>query len=96
VTIALYIAVALIATAATVFLVFVKRSIDFVKFLAGAFFVSGGIQLYLAAADLSIPLIGTDFEQTPNAGFVRGAVHLFLSVLCVYFGFMKPRRPPRY
>jgi hypothetical protein len=91
-TVALYVAVALVGAAATVFGVFVKRSTDFLKFLAGAFFVSGGIQLYLAAADVSIPLLGTDFMQTPSTGFIRAPVHLILSALCGYFGFIRPHR----
>jgi hypothetical protein len=95
-TVVLYVAAALVATAATAFGVFVKRSTDLLKFLAGAFFVSGGLQLYLAAADVSIPLLGTDFTQTPSTGFVRAPVHLVLSALCCYFGFLRTNRrgPP--
>ena len=58
------------------------------KFLAGAFFVSGGYQLYFSYVHLSIPIVWTTFTQTPDVGIFRGIVHLLLSVLCFYFGFI--------
>ena len=73
-------------------LYFAGRSRDFRKFLAGAFFVSGGIQLYLAAMNVSIPLAGTSYVQTPQIGFFRGAVGLLLAAICFYFGFVKKPR----
>jgi len=39
---------------------------DFRKFLAGAFFVSSGIVFYLYLADVSVPLLGTSFVETPQ------------------------------
>ena len=68
---------------------FVIKSVDFRKFLAGAFFVSGGIQLYLAFAKISIPVVGTNIIQTAELGYVRGTLHLVLFALCFYFGFIK-------
>ena len=41
-------------------LYFAWRSREFRKFLAGAFFVSAGIQFYLYLAKVSVPLLGTD------------------------------------
>jgi hypothetical protein len=71
---------------------FAWRSREFRKFLAGAFFVSGGIQLYLAIVGVSVPLIGTDAVQTPQIGYFRGTVALILAAICFYFGFIqKPR-----
>ena len=67
------------------------RSVDFRKFLAGAFLVSGGVQLYLAAAGVSVPVLGTEIVQTPDVGWVRGAFHLGLGGVAVYFGFWRGR-----
>lgn len=66
---------------------------DVRKFLAGAFLVSGGIQLYLYAAGVSVPFLGTDLVQTPEVGALRGTVHLALFVVCFVTGFFhKPQR----
>jgi hypothetical protein len=46
-------------------LYFAWRSREFRKFLAGAFFVSAGIQLYLYLAKVSVPLLGTNLVVTP-------------------------------
>jgi hypothetical protein len=85
-------ALVMILTAAGVTIYFANRSREFRKFLAGAFFVSGGIQLYLAAMDVSVPLVGTTFVQTPAVGFFRGSVGLALAGACFYFGFIKTTR----
>jgi hypothetical protein len=72
---------------------FVIKSIDFRKFLTGAFFVSGGIQIYLAFAKVSIPVLGTDIVQNSELGYARGVLHLVLCLICFYFGFIKqPKR----
>jgi hypothetical protein len=68
---------------------FFMKSVDFRKFLTGAFFVSGGIQLYLAYAKVSIPVLGTDIVQTSQLGYARGVLHLVLCLICFYFGFIK-------
>lgn len=85
--ISILIIIILILTCLTIY--FVIKSVDFRKFLAGAFFVSGGIQLYLAYAKVSIPALGTDLVQHPSLGFTRGALHLILCLFCFYFGFIK-------
>jgi len=86
----IYIPLAIIAAGASLYFVIKRR--EFRKFLSGAFFISGGIQLYLAIANVSIPLIGTSFTQTPEIGFIRCIPHFIFSVLCFYFGFIrKPR-----
>jgi hypothetical protein len=51
---------------------------EFRKFLAGAFFVSAGIQFYLYLAKVSVPLLGIQF---------------ILFGLCLYFGFIKKPKP---
>ena len=62
------------------------------KFLAGAFFVSSGILFYLYLADVSVPLLGTSFVETPKISADRSIVHFLLFVLCLYFGFVsKPK-----
>jgi len=70
---------------------FARKSMGFRKFLAGAFFVSGGIQLYLSFAKVSIPLLGTPYVQTPELGRVRGVIHLALFVLFLYLGFIRKK-----
>jgi uncharacterized protein (DUF486 family) len=72
-------------------LYFAVRSREFRKFLAGAFFVSGGIQFYLYLANVPVPLIGTDLVQTPELSGVRSILHFLLFLTTLYFGFI--RRP---
>jgi hypothetical protein len=60
----------------------------FRKFLAGAFFVSAGIQFYLYLADVSMPLIGTGVVQTPEISALRAIPNFVLFLLCLYFGFI--------
>ena len=65
---------------------------EFRKFLAGAFFVSWGIQLYLYFAKVSVPLLGTNIVFTPEISAVRSIPHFIFFVLCLYFGFFsKPK-----
>src|SRR5262249_988044 len=63
-TIALYAAAAVIMAVGSLY--FAWRNRDFRKFLAGAFFVSSGILFYLYLADVSVPLLGTGFVETPQ------------------------------
>jgi hypothetical protein len=65
------------------------RSRDFRKFLAGAFFVSAGMQFYLYLADVSVPLLGTSFVQTPQRSAVRSIPHFIFFLVTLYFGFIK-------
>jgi len=67
-------------------LYFAWRSREFRKFLAGAFFVSAGIQFYLYLARVSVPLLGTNLVFTPEISGVRSIVHFILFGLCLYFG----------
>ena len=88
--IALYAAAAVIMGVGSLY--FAWRSSDFRKFLAGAFFVSSGILFYLYLADVSVPLLGTGFVETPQISGGRSIVHFVLFLLCFYFGFVrKPR-----
>ena len=57
--VALYVAAAVIDAVGSLYLAWRYR--DFRKFLAGAFFVSSGILFYLYLADVSVPLLGTNF-----------------------------------
>ena len=73
-------------------LYFAWRSREFRKFLAGAFFVSTGILFYLYLANVSVPLLGTNFVVTPEISGWRSIVHFILFGLCLYFGFIqKPK-----
>jgi len=90
VIIGLYIAAAVIDAVGSLY--FAWRYREFRKFLAGAFFVSSGILFYLYLADVSVPLLGTSFVETPQISGGRSIVHFILFLLCVYFGFVsKPR-----
>jgi hypothetical protein len=55
----------------------------------GAFFVSSGIQFYLYLADVSVPLLGTDFVQTPALSLARSIPHFALFLITLYFGFIR-------
>jgi hypothetical protein len=68
---------------------FAVRNREFRKFLAGAFFVSGGIQFYLYLAGVSVPFLGTGFVQTPELSRTRSIVHMVLFAITFYFGFVK-------
>jgi hypothetical protein len=63
------------------------------QILAGAFFVSTGIHFYLYLAKVSVPLMGTNLVLTPETSGVRSIVHFILFGLCLYFGFIKSRKP---
>jgi hypothetical protein len=62
---------------------------SFANFLAGAFFLSAGIQFYLYLAKVSVPLLGTNLILTPEISGLRSIVHFVLFGLCLYFGFIK-------
>ena len=63
--VALYIAAAVIMAAGSLYLTW--RSVDFRKFLAGAFLVSSGILFYLYLAAVSVTLLGTNVVFTCGA-----------------------------
>lgn len=66
---------------------------EYRKFLAGAFFVSSGMQFYFDLAKISIPILGTKAVQSPELSGVRGMIHFVLFLVCLYFGwFSKGRR----
>jgi hypothetical protein len=69
------------------------RNREFRKFLAGAFFVSAGIQFYLYLAKVSVPLLGTNLVLTPEISEWRSIIHFILFGLCLYFGFIKKPKP---
>jgi hypothetical protein len=70
-------------------LYFAWLSREFRKFLAGAFFVSAGVQFYLYLAKVSVPLLGTHLVLTPEISGWRSIIHFILFGLCLYFGFIK-------
>jgi hypothetical protein len=75
-------------------LYFAVRSIEFRKFLAGAFFVSAGMQFYFFIANVPIPLVGTNIVQTPEISGIRSIVHFILFGICFYFGLLVNERKP--
>lgn len=85
--IALYIAIGVADGVGSLY--FAWRYRDFRKFLAGAFFVSTGILFYLYLANVSVPLLGTSFVETPQISGVRSIVHFILFWLCIYSGFVR-------
>ncbi|MFK4490331.1 hypothetical protein [Bradyrhizobium sp. USDA 336] len=85
--IVLYVAAGLIMAVGSLF--FAWRNREFRKFLAGAFFVSSGILFYLFVAEVSVPLLGTDFVEIPLVSGGRSVVHFILFLVCLYFGFIR-------
>jgi hypothetical protein len=85
--IALYVAAAVIMAVGSLYLAWRNRDVR--KFLAGAFFVSSGILFYLYLANVSVPLLGTGFVETPQISGGRSIVHFILFLLCFYFGFVR-------
>ena len=79
--IALYAAAAVIMALGSLY--FAWRNRDFRKFLAGAFFVSSGILFYLYLADVSVPLLGTGFVETPQISGGRSIVHFIREDLII-------------
>lgn len=66
---------------------------EYRKFLAGAFFVSSGMQLYFYFAKIPIPLMGTDAVQSPQLSAARGTIHFALFLVCLYFGWFFRKQP---
>jgi hypothetical protein len=62
---------------------------DVCKFLAGAFFVNAGILFHLCLAGVSVPLLGTNFVETPGISGVRSIVQALLFVIFFYLGFIR-------
>ena len=56
------------------------------------FFVNAGILFYLYLADVSVPLLGTRFVETPTISGFRAIVHTLLFVTCFYLGFLRKWR----
>ena len=80
-------------TAIILTIYFVVKCREFLKFLSGAFFVSGGVLFYLYLANVSVPILGTTFVQTPEMSGIRCIPHFIFSILCLYFGFIKRPKP---
>jgi hypothetical protein len=59
---------------------------EYRNFLAGAFFVSSGMQFYFYLAKIPIPLIWANATQSPQLSLVRGTIHFVLFLVCLYFG----------
>lgn len=91
--------VPLLATALVLFglptLYVAIRSREVRKFLAGAFFVSGGMQFYFYLANVSVPLLGTNLIQTPQLSGIRSILHFMFFLLTFYFGFIRTPRHSR-
>jgi hypothetical protein len=66
---------------------FAVRSREYRKFLAGAFFVSGGMQFYFWQVNLPVPLYNTRIVQSPDVSLTRSVIHFGLFLTCLYFGF---------
>lgn len=64
---------------------------EYRKFLAGAFFVSSGMQCYFYLAKIPIPILGTNAVQSPELSGVRGMIHFVLFLICLYFGWFCQR-----
>jgi hypothetical protein len=62
---------------------------DVYKFLAGAFFESGGILLYLYIYRVPVPLFSTGYIESPEISGLRSIVHLSLFFVFFYLGFIR-------
>ena len=51
--------------------------------------MSSGILFYLYLADVSVPLLGTGFVETPRISAGRSIVHFILFLPYFYFGFVR-------
>jgi hypothetical protein len=67
---------------------------EYRKFLAGAFFVSSGLQFYFYLVKLPIPLMWTNAVQSPTLSAERGTIHFVLFLICLYFGWFFRRTRP--
>jgi uncharacterized protein (DUF486 family) len=85
--ITVYMAIGVIEAAVSLYFAWRYREVR--KFLAGAFFVSSGVLFYLYCAEVSVPLLGTDFVETPALSGARSVVHFILFLLCFYFGWIR-------
>ena len=65
---------------------------EYRKFLAGAFFVSSGMQFYFYFVNISIPLMWTNATQSPQLSLARGMIHFVLFLICLYFGWFFRKR----
>jgi hypothetical protein len=66
---------------------------EYRKFLAGAFFVSSGMQFYFYLAKIPIPLMWTSAVQSPELSAVRSMIHVMLFLVCLYSGWFLRNRP---
>ena len=69
---------------------------DVCKFLAGAFFVSTGVLVYLYLAGVSVPLLGTRFVETPVISGLRAIRNGALFCVFFYLGFLRKWRSRGY
>jgi hypothetical protein len=67
---------------------------EYRKFLAGAFFVSSGMQFYFYFEKIQIPLMWTNAIQSPELSAVRGTIHFVLFLICLYSGWFFRRSRP--
>jgi hypothetical protein len=74
-------------------LYFAWRSREFRKFLAGAFFVSAGIQFYLYLAKVWVPLLGTNVVLTPEISGLCFIIHFTLFGLCFTLILSRSQKP---
>ena len=54
-----------------------------------SFFVNAGILFYLYRAGVSVPLLGTNFVETPEISGMRSFVHAVLFLTFFYLGFIR-------
>ena len=71
--IACYVTAAVIMAVGSLYLAWRNRDVR--KFLAGTFFVSSGILFYFYLANVSVPLLGTGFVETPQISGGCSLVH---------------------
>jgi hypothetical protein len=83
----IYGAAGIIAAITTLY--FAWHSANSANFWRGRSLYSGGIQFYLFLAGVSVPLLGTEFVQSPEVSALRSIPHFILFAVTFYFGFLR-------
>jgi hypothetical protein len=76
-------------------LYFAVRSRDVRKLLAGVLIATAGVQAYLFAANVSVPLLGTSYIHAPERSAAHALIDLLLFGAAFYCGFIWRRTSGR-
>jgi hypothetical protein len=57
--------------------------------MSGGCVCKRGVQFYLFLAGVPVPLLGTEFVQSPEVSALRSIPHFILFAVTFYFGFLR-------